>query len=309
MDEVKINTSKTVTLTLPSDPDSNTVTATLYHEFGDTVSGPTTASRTSAGVYSITYGQQNSGIYILNSGGRHRVDFTYTISGTSYTQSKYLNVFTPYITSLEFFLQYPHLEDEFGSKFDRAERQVKNIINTFTGQSFDCFLNKNITIIGNNAFNLRLPLPIFNLKKVIQDQNTSYEELIYDSSNSNISNLEKVKYQPFNFNSTYYIRWKNTVVEAENTVYTQNKFKSSKSYTILGDYGWQYVPENIEQASALLIADFFNDDSAYRRHGIYAVDLDIVKFQTSDKFYESTGNIEADVLLMDYTNFIMDYVQ
>ena len=69
MDDVKINTSKTLTLTLPSDPTSNTVSTSLYHEFGSLVSGPTNATRTGTGVYTITYGQQASGIYILNSDG------------------------------------------------------------------------------------------------------------------------------------------------------------------------------------------------------------------------------------------------
>ena len=80
MDDVKINTSKTLTLTLPSDPTSNVVSTSLYHEFGSLVSGPTNATRTGSGVYTITYGQQASGIYILNSAGRHRADFTYTVS-------------------------------------------------------------------------------------------------------------------------------------------------------------------------------------------------------------------------------------
>jgi hypothetical protein len=51
-----------------------------------------------------------------------------------------------------------------------------------------------------------------------------------------------------------------------------------------------------------------NDDSEYRRHGIHSVDMDVVKMQMKQSFYESTGNIEADVYLMDYTLFVMDYV-
>lgn len=309
MDEVKINTSKTLTLTLPSDPDDNIVLVTLVHEFGDDVSGPTNATRVDAGIYSITYGQQPSGLFILNSAGKHRVDFKYKISGQEFTQSKYINVYTSYLSSYEFFIDYPELEDQFSNKFDKIERQIKNIINTFTGQSFDSYSNKNISIIGNNSMNLRLPIPIYNLKKVTQDLGTAYEEILFDVENVKVDNIEKIKFQPFNFNSTYYVRWKNTVIEDTVTEYNQNKFKSSKTYTVLGDYGWEYVPENIKQASSLLIADHFNDDSAYRRHGIYAIDLDIVKLQTKESFYETTGNIDADVLLMDYTNFIMDYIQ
>ena len=102
MDEVKINTSKTLTLTLPSDPASNTVSVSLYHEFGDLVSGPTNATRTGTGVYSITYGQQASGIYTLNASGQHRADFKYTIGGTQYTQSQYINVYTHILTQMTF---------------------------------------------------------------------------------------------------------------------------------------------------------------------------------------------------------------
>ena len=78
MDDVKIETSKTLTLTLPSDPTSNVVSVSLYHEFGSLVSGPTNATRSSAGVYTITYGQQASGIYVLNAAGRYRADFTFS---------------------------------------------------------------------------------------------------------------------------------------------------------------------------------------------------------------------------------------
>ena len=144
MDDVKINTSKTLTLTLPSDPTSNVVSTSLYHEFGSLVSGPTNATRTGAGVYTITYGQQASGIYTLNSAGRHRADFTYTVSGTSYTQSQYINVYTPYITSGTFFTDHPELSADFSSKFEKIEKKVRNIINTFCGQSFDHYPDKYI---------------------------------------------------------------------------------------------------------------------------------------------------------------------
>ena len=308
MDEVKKNTSKTLTLTLPSDPTSNAVSVSLYHEFGDLVSGPTNATRTGTGVYTITYGQQASGIYILNSSGKYRADFTYAVSGTTYTQSQIFNVYTPYATYEEFFEEYPELEETFGSKFDKSERQVRNIINTFTGQSFDPYYNKTILLTGNNAENLHLPLPLFNLKKVITDVGTTEEEIIHNVVDDTISNLEKVRYQPFNFDSSYFIRWKRSLIDSVSVILYTNRFKVKTTYSVLGDYGWQYVPENVKQAAILILADMMNDDSAYRRHGFYAVDLDIVKLQGKQSFYESTGNIDADTLLMDYTLFVMDYV-
>jgi hypothetical protein len=308
MDEVKINTSKTLTLTLPSDPTSNTVSVSLYHEFGDLVSGPTTATRTGTGVYTITYGQQASGLFILNSAGKYRAEFSYSVSGTTYVQNRIFNVYTPYITYEEFFEEYPELEEGFGAKFEKSERQVRNIINTFTGQSFDAVYDKTILMNGGNTENLHLPLPIYTLKRVIADVGTTDEEIIHDSSDPTLDNLEKIRTQPFNFSSSYYIRWKKFFVDSINVMLYTNKFKPKTTYSIYGDFGWQYVPDNVTQAAALILADMMNDDSMYRRHGFFAVDLDIVKLQSKNSFYESTGNIDADTLLMDYTLFIMDYV-
>lgn len=308
MDEVKINTSKTLTLTLPSDPTSNLVSVSLYHEFGDLVSGPTSASRTGSGVYTITFGQQASGIYILNSGGKYRADFTYTISGTQYTQSQIISVYTPYILYDEFFEEHPELEESFGQNFDKYERQVRNIINTFIGQTFDPYYNKTILVEGRNSKTLHFPLPIFNLTKVIKDVGLDEETVIHDSTDAQLNNLEKVKNQPFNFNSSYNIKWRASVLDSLNAFLFTNVFSATTTYSVRADYGWQYVPENAKQAASLLIADMLNDDSMYRRHGFYAVDLDIVKLQSKQSFYESTGNIDADTLLMDYTLFVMDYI-
>lgn len=307
MDDVKINTSKTLTLTLPSDPTGNVVSVSLYHEFGSLVSGPTNAIRSSAGVYTITYGQQASGIYVLNSAGKHRADFTYTVSGTSYTQSQYINVYTPYIDIDTFFADHPELETDYYEKFDKMEKRVRNIINTFCGQSFDYYPTKYIEISGSGKNTLHLPTPINTLKKVTVNVGYEDETVIHDSTDSTINNIEKSK-EPHNFNSSYYIQFRRSFLDSVQSIIVSSKFDEGDSYKIEGDFGWRYVPENITQAADLLLEDMMNGDSDYRRHGMTTVDLDILKYSTKDDFYESTGNIDADVLLMDYTLFVMDYV-
>lgn len=306
MDDVKINTSKTLTLTLPSDPDSNSVSVTLYHEFGDTVQSATSASRSSEGVYTITFGQQSSGLYVLNSAGKHRAEFTYSVSGTEYSQSQYFNVYTPYAEWSDFVFMYP----EFSSneiRFVEFEKRARNIVNTFCGQSFDSYPNKSMILDGMNSANLHLPIPISTLRKVTININDSDEQIVHDYLDSSYNNIEKVR-QPFNFESSYYLRFKSTIVQTNTTRVMSKAFKSNSDYKIEGDFGWTYVPDNVKQATILIIADMMNDDSEYRRHGIYEVDMDILKFRMRESFYDSTGNIEADILLMDYTMFIMDYV-
>jgi hypothetical protein len=307
MDDVKINTSKTLTLTLPSDPASNAVSVSLYHEFGSLVSGPTAATRTSTGVYTITYGQEASGIYILNSGGKYKADFTYTISGTSYTQSQYINVYTPYADIDTFFTDHPDLEADYYEKFDKMEKRVRNIINTFCGQSFDYYPNKYIEISGSGKNTMHLPYPISTLTKVTVNTGDEDQTVIHDSTDPTINNIEKTK-EPHNFNSSYYIQFKRSYLDSVQTIIVASKFDVGDDYKIEGDFGWRYVPDNIIQAADLLLEDMMNGDSDYRRHGMTTVDMDILKYNTKDSFYESTGNIDADVLLMDYTLFVMDYV-
>lgn len=307
MDDVKIETSKTLTLTLPSDPTSNVVSVSLYHEFGSLVSGPTNATRSSTGVYTITYGQQSSGIYILNAAGRYRADFTYTVSGTSYTQSQYFNVYTPYITSTTFFEDHPDLEDEWSEKFDKLEKKVRNIINTFCGQSFEYYPSKYIEMMGSGKKSLHLAYPITELRKVTADPGTNDETVLHDYSDATMNHIEKVK-EPHNFGSTYYVQFRKSVLDSVNVLLIVNKFNPQSVYRIEGDFGWRFIPNNVEQAADLLLEDLMNDDSIYRRHGIYSADMDVLKIQTSQNFYESTGNIDADILLMDYTLFVMDYV-
>lgn len=307
MDDVKINTSKTLTLTLPSDPAGNTVSVNLYHEFGSLVSGPTNATRASVGVYTITYGQQASGIYVLNSAGRYRIDFTYTISGTSYTQSQYINVYTPYADIDTFFADHPDLETDYYEKFDKMEKRVRNIINTFCGQSFDYYPNKYIEISGSGKNTLHLPYPIAKLTKVTVNTGDEDQTVIHDSTDATINNIEKTK-EPHNFNSSYYIQFRRSFLDSVQTLIVASKFDEGDDYKIEGDFGWRYVPDNVVQAADLLLEDMMNGDSDYRRHGMKTVDMDILKYETRDSFYESTGNIDADVLLMDYTLFVMDYV-
>jgi hypothetical protein len=306
MDEVKINTSKAVTLSLDNDPTDNAVTVNVYHEFGDKILGPSSATRVSAGNYSFTIGDNAGEEPYLNSAGKYRVDFSYSVSGISYKKNVYFNVYTPYTTSSEFFALYPELQAANSSKFDVIERRARAIINTFCGQSFETYLNKKLVLNGNDHTNLHLPYPISRVSTIIYNEGEVDQATYYDES-ADIKNIEKVR-QPFNFNSTYYIRFKKGSTGINQRIFDTAVFKEESSYSITGDWGWAYVPDNVTQAANLIIADIMNDDSEYRRHGITSVDMDNIRFSMMSKFYETTGNIEADVLLTDYMLFTMDYI-
>jgi hypothetical protein len=314
MDDVKINNSKTVSLTLGSDPDSSTVNATLYHEFADSsvVQASTACTRASAGNYSIAYGESpaNSDNFVLSQGGVHKVVFSYSISSTSYTSETYFSVYTPYITSATFFSNHSELQTSMGAKFEDYEKKARRIIDTYCGQSFDYYGVKSFIIDGYDTRFLRLPYPLDTLTTVVADYGDSDNETIHDSSDSTLNNLEKVN-ATGNFGSAHTLRFKNKVSDTRKSYVARtyrNRFNSKSDYKVTGNYGWRFVPNNIRDAAELIIVDLMNDDSEYRRHRIHSVDMDTTRYRFDSDFYGSTGNVDADVLLMDYTLYVMDYV-
>ena len=319
MDFVKINTPKTLTITIPTDPDDNVVLVSVTHDLSnDVIVDGLSAVEGPTKTFTITLGQHPWGEYILNSAGVHRVKFTYSISGVSYSQSQYIEVYTPYTTASDFFAEYPELGEypdnatNFSTLFDQYEMRVRNIINTYCGQSFDFYPSKSITVDGNNHKNLHVPYPVASISKVISNYGTDDEILLHDSSNPTLNKIERVR-QSGSFEASYYIRYRTSMAEyssafAEKPTVQNNKFLPKNYYRIEGDFGWRFVPSNVKQAAHLLLADILNDDSEFRTHGLRRVDMNTTKFFLNDKFYETTGNIEADVLLMDYTMFVMDYV-
>lgn len=307
MENVKVNTAKTFTLRLPSDPDDNEVFVDLYSEYGDLVKANVATTRSSAGVYNVTFGQQSSGIYILNSIGVHQAEFKYSMSSEQYKQSLYFNVYVQYTDSDSFFEEFPELIDSHEDEFDLYEARVRAIIDTYCGQSFGFLGNKSFTIDGNNHKNLHLPLPITTLRKVTVNPGDADQEVLHDASDPKVNNVEKIR-QAGNFESSYYLRFKTNIVTTDKNRVLGRTFREGNAYKVEGDFGWRYVPENVKKAAILLIADLMNDDSEYRRHRITNMTMDTTSFSMPGDFYETTGNIEADVLLMDYMLFVMDYV-
>jgi hypothetical protein len=86
------------------------------------------------------------------------------------------------------------------------------------------------------------------------------------------------------------------------------KFSEDATFAIRGDWGWGYVPQNVTDAADYIILDLMNDDSAYRQHGVTKAKVDAHELTFSDSIFGSTGNIDADVLLMDYTLYFLTMI-
>ena len=78
-------------------------------------------------------------------------------------------------------------------KFDKIERKVRNIINTFCGQSFDYYPNKYIEMSGSGKKSMHLPIPISTLTKVTANVGDSDQTVLHDSTDATLNNIEKAK--------------------------------------------------------------------------------------------------------------------
>lgn len=262
------------------------VYATLIHEWGATIVTKTRATRSSLKNYTITYDDLD-----MRSNGVYKVKWEYKINGDTYIDYDTITVYTPYATENSFFEKYSYLDTpDNNDMFDSVEKKVRNIINTYCGQKFEYYQNITFTLDGSGGRELSLPLRIENMSEAL----SYYSESLGDTTTDESDSIEKSP-----DSDGWYIRWKSP----------NGIFKPYISYKITGDWGWTYVPENVTQAAELLIAEQFNDDNAYRNHGVTDIYMDTHRMRIVEEIvWNSTGYVDADVLLMDYIKYEVSWV-
>lgn len=289
--EVKRKASRTLTKTISGSPTN--VKVTIYHDWGDLVLAETAATTVSA----------NSFKYVLTStdtasAGVHKVVWSYT-EGTAKSITDYFLVYDPYVEPNEFFSEYPELESSFSDKFVPVEKKIRKIVDTYCGQSFEFISGKTLKLDGSGGNYLHTVYRIDSLtsvKKVSSDEDiTAYVEISPESD--------------------YYIRRNRTYPNTKEYLEPEfgddrpgRFFRRKQTYAIKGDFGWSYVPFNVEEATKILIADFWNQDSDYRRHNVIFQGIGPVQTNFRGDLMGTTGNLDADVLLMDYTRFVLDHI-
>jgi hypothetical protein len=289
---VKQNQSYEASLRLDSDADIVSgvyqVFASLVFEWGDVVVDEEVATRNSAGEYSFTFSADN-----LNSYGKHKIIWKYREGGTFFYVNQYINVFAPYITESEFFDSYPEFEDEYSEKFDGFERRIRTYIDTVCGQNFQSIQGKTLTYEGTDRETLSLGIRCTELTSVTEkpDTDITSEVEITVESKMFIRRLEQL-----------------IPVATQERIYVQPRFSEDVFYIIEGNWGWDAIPSNITEAAALLIADLMSGDNTQMRKGISQLKMDQYSVTYGDGATTGTGNIEADVLLMDYMLYTMGLI-
>jgi len=255
---------------------------TLFHEWGDQVGGTLTSTLDSGNIYKVDLTSSHT-----ESSGVLKLKWSYMVGSSVRTQNSFINIYTPYIDDLTFFDRHPETETEWGDRFAELELKTRNIINTYCGQEFDIKINKTLSLDGNGSKTLFLPVRIDSVASVMASA----------SSIGGTSSTDVTDYVEIHPESHFFLRSK-----------AGQQFSEDATFAIRGDWGWGYVPQNVTDAADYIIVDLMNDDSAYRQHGVTKARVDTHELTFSDSIFGSTGNIDADVLLMDYTLYFLTMI-
>lgn len=231
------------------------------------------ASHDGLGAYSVILSADKT-----NKLGRYTLQWRYRVNNIWYTKTSSFDVVVPYVTPSRFRAEYPELASKTDDEIARKENLARKIIDTFCNQTFDYRLDKTYKVRGNDSDMLYLPERLIALTSVtvngedITNQVEIFSDRILRSTST--ADVEDI----FKF----------------------SLFKRDSVYSVRGDWGWDYVPDDIEKACLLLMKDYFTDDYILRQHGILRSSFGDENYTMSDIVLMGTGNLDVDNLLSNY---------
>ncbi len=247
---------------------------------GETVLVENNVERLSEGVYRFLL----SPLYTQHP-GKFKIEWSYVVNGVTYQKDSFFDIVVPYTTYNKIIDMYPELSNVPIGQINKMESIARKIINFFCGQEFSFELNKIYDVVGTDDEVLKLPRRIFRLEYLkskdgvdLTDDVDIYKDyyLIFGSDISDIANK--------------------TLFEL---LFSNKVFSKRTVYYVKGDWGWQWVPEEVSLAATMLVNDYLNDDTTLRRHGVMAASFGDESYRFATDFF-STGNIDVDSLLSMY---------
>lgn len=229
-----------------------------------------------------------------------KIEFVTTTSAGAYQDIQYASLIRPYATP-ERIVQIADIPGSASGNFDllrKLEKKARLSLNSFIGDNF-YKEKKTFTVFGQNADIITTPIPIQRIDKIYEDDLLVYERdnstyqldfpLEIDSSktrikilNSSINNKEILEFPKFSI------------------FYYEGIFRKDFAYKIDGIWGWEYIPSDIELATALIVEDYLCNDFNIRNKNIAELSNDAYDIKYASDFSTGTGNLIVDNLIAKY---------
>jgi len=226
------------------------------------------------------------------------------IDASSYTEDEiYASIIRPYATTTEI-AEYAGLEivndtPGFGeiteAELVKLERKARLYINSRISDNFS-FKYKTVGVLGQGADVLYIGERIESFDKIIKD-----DEIIYDTTADPEINLLDYPFAVTKGKNSLKVVWEGeNIIEWSDTsvLNSLGYFERNSLYLIRGEYGWEYVPNDINQATIELVNDMLCSDFNYKNRGVKSVKNDAytVEFQPG----MGIGSVIVESLIAPY---------
>jgi hypothetical protein len=184
------------------------------------------------------------------------------------------------------------------AQIKEMERIARYIVDSETFGGFK-FVRKEKEVVGMGSDYLVIDEKIYKLYKLYENL-----ELVYDvSAEANDQEFEiskdktSIVLTQTETNRVNYNRvWRDRYLDVD--------FADGFEYLVDADFGWKVIPQDIQEATRLLVSDISSDNMRYVNKYIESFDNDDFKIKFAKNFNASTGNLVVDRILQKYKNNI-----
>jgi len=229
--------------------------------------------------------------------GELTVNWNFALDGVTATKTDYFDVIVPLADLATLRDELELGEEVTDAQLARAERKVRNFIENFCGQAF-VPTDETVTLKWDGE-NIMLP------KRLIS----------FTSSNPVLAVVPVIKGDGFVLNIPELTPDGYPIVDPSygDTYPTDSSgiiippylsrtgyYKQYKQITITGHWGWDRVPNNIQEAAFILVNDYLSPDQLYRDKYLTSLTSPDWRIQFHGSAFRRTGNARVDALLEDY---------
>lgn len=301
----------------PIDADG-TVTVGLYDITEDPAVNPAINPSTLLTTINAEKSEVDTGTYVIylpksytNRSRKFKLVWSYSYESQNSSQTSLLDVVYPYANIEEAIEDLGISADQSDPKYksyhdlQMAEKYARKIIENYTGQQFYLYDDVQIAY-GSGSDILTLPFKLNSLHELYGNDILLIDNIVSPKVNNWLFDPQ-ISETGFGLRVDRSQVLDNTVYLANGlvppTIYGDNQFGAFKKgvrYRVQGKYGWDTVPDNVEQACIQLMGDYFAKDKAWSNKYIKKISTFDWDFEYSSDSYKGTGNAYVDQLLYPY---------
>lgn len=208
--------------------------------------------------------------------------------GVAATRTDFISVVQPYVQVEQAQQEFPLLKGRTYEQLRHIERVVRYTINAFCGQSFGLESGKTYYVRGSGSSSLWLPRRLVTLAGVVGTHGPMTTMLRVSHDNWSVGFL-----QP---NAGY----RDVKADIGLVSHPHYRFETDSEYACTGDWGWEYVPGEIQQAASLLMGRHEEPEQNWRSYNTSVVRANDWRMEFNKNSTQTTGSAEADLMLQDY---------